>query len=373
MLAFEKSLSKADHRRGAVIPLVCLLMPVLVILAAFSINFAHMELVRTQAQIASDASVRAAGRTFALTGSLDASKTIARDLASRNSMYRSPIALPDSSFTLGASTRTWTAERFTFKPLSELPAGTKPNSLKIEVSDNNQRHLFPNLGGQTTFTFNRTAISTQVEVDIALVLDRSGSMAYAADETASGWFFPKAAPPGWSFGQAVPPKSRWLDLVSASNSFLNYLEQSFVDENVALATYGTTATIDRGMSKNYQTIRQGIDSYTKNFPTGSTNIGDGITKGGTLLASGRAFASKVMVVMTDGIRTAGPDPVPIATSLGKQGVIIYTVTFSNEADKTVMANVAAAGSGKHFHAATGSNLQTVFETIARSIPTIITQ
>jgi Mg-chelatase subunit ChlD len=161
--------------------------------------------------------------------------------------------------------------------------------------------------------------------------------------------------------------------VGASNSFLDYLENSFVDENVSLATYGTAATIDRGMTKNYQLIRQGIDAYTQKYPTGSTNIGDGITKGGTLLSSGRTFASKVMVVMTDGIRTAGPDPVPIATTLGKQGVIIYTVTFSNEADKTLMAKVAAAGSGKHFHAATGSNLQAVFENIARSIPTIITQ
>lgn len=373
MLAFEKSKFKAGLRKGAVVPLVCLLMPVLIVLAAFSINFAHMELVRTQAQIASDASVRAAGRTFALTGDLNAAKAIARNLAQRNSMNRRPISLPDSAFTLGASTRTFTAERFNFQPISKLPAGTKPNSLKIDVNDNSQQHLFPNLGGQKTFTFNRTAVSTQVEVDIALVLDRSGSMAYAADETASGWFLPKAAPPGWNFSQFAPPKSRWLDLVAASDGFLSYLEQSFVDENVALATYGTTATMDRGMSKNYLTIREGINVYTQKFPTGSTNIGDGITKGGTLLASGRSFASKVMVVMTDGIWNEGPDPVSIATKLGKQGVIIYSVTFSNEADKTLMAKVATAGSGKHFHATTGSNLQTVFENIARSIPTIITQ
>lgn len=373
MLAFERKLYKAGRRRGAVVPLVCLLMPVLIILAAFSINFAHMELVRTQAQIASDAAVRAAGRTYALTGDLNAAKAIARNLAQRNSMNRRPINLPDSAFTLGASTRTFTAERFSFKPMNELPAGTKPNSLRIDVRDDDQRHLFPNLGGQKTFSFNRTAVSTQVEVDIALVLDRSGSMAYAADETASGWFLPKAAPPGWNFGQYAPPRSRWLDLVAASNGFLSYLEESFVDENVSLATYSSAATIDRGMTKNYQSIRDGINTYTQNFPSGSTNIGDGISKGGALLATGRTFASKVMVVMTDGIRTAGPDPVPVATTLGRQGVIIYTVTFSNEADRSLMGRVANAGSGKHFHASTGSNLQTVFENIARSIPTIITQ
>jgi hypothetical protein len=62
--------TRTSHRprRGAIVPLVCLLLPVLIVLAAFSINFAHMELVRTQAQVAADASVRAAGRTFTLTG-----------------------------------------------------------------------------------------------------------------------------------------------------------------------------------------------------------------------------------------------------------------------------------------------------------------
>lgn len=373
MLAFEARQKKLPSRRGAVVPMVCLLLPMLIVLAAFSINFAHMELVRTQAQIASDASVRAAGRTFALTGDLNASKAMARTLAARNAIGGKPLALPDSAFTLGASTRTYTAERFNFKPMGEVSAGTKANSLRIVVDDSTQRHLFPSFGGSQTFNFNRTAISTQVEVDISLVLDRSGSMAYASNETANGWFLPKAAPPGWDFGQYAPPQSRWLDLVNASNAFLNYLEQSFVDEHVALATYGSTATIDRPLNSKYATIRQGIDVYTKNFPSGATNIQDGIIKGAALLSSGRVFASKVMVVMTDGIRTAGGDPIPEATKLGKEGVIIYTVTFSNEADQSTMKKVATAGNGKHFHASSPAALTEAFETIARSIPTIITQ
>lgn len=373
MLAFESRTRNLPCRRGAIVPMVCLLLPMLIVLAAFSINFAHMELVRTQAQIASDASVRAAGRTFALTGDLNASKAMARNLAERNAIGGKPLALPDSAFTLGASTRTYTAERFNFKPMGQVAAGTKANSLRIVVDDSTQRHLFPTFSGQRTFSFNRTAISTQVEVDIVLVLDRSGSMAYASNESASGWSLPKAAPKGWNFGQFAPPQSRWLDLVNASNAFLDYLEQSFVDEQVALATYGSTASKDRALNAKYASIREGIDVYTKNFPSGATNIQDGIIKGASLLASGRVFASKVMVVMTDGIRTAGGDPVAEALKHGKEGVIIYTVTFSNEADQSTMRKVATAGSGKHFHASSPEALKEAFETIARSIPTIITQ
>ncbi len=183
---------------------------------------------------------------------------------------------------------------------------------------------------------------------------------------------PKNAPKGWAFGLYAPPKSRWLDLVNASDAFLKYLEQSHVAEHVALATYGSTATTDKPMTPTYQSIRDGIDRYTRNYPSGATNIHDGIVKGTALLKSGRAFASKVMVIMTDGIRTAGPDPVSEATKLGKDGVIIYTVTFSNEADQSTMKKVAVAGSGQHFHANSAATLQKAFETIARSIPTIIT-
>lgn len=360
-------------RRGAIIPLVCLLLPLIVGLAAFSINFAHMQLISTQAQIASDASVRGAGRTFSLTGDLVAARTMARTLASRNLIGNNVLDLPDSCFTLGSSTRRSSAERFQFTPVAQLPRNASANSLRILIQETNQQHLMPNILAQRTFHLNRVAISSQVEVDIALVLDRSGSMAYATNEAPNGYFFPAAAPPGWAFGHRVPPRSRWLDLVNASNAFLTFLEGSFVDEHVSLATYGSTATSDRPMSSNYATIRQGIDVYTRSFPAGATNIEAGIITGAGLLQRGRPFASKVMVLMTDGIRTAGGDPIHQASSLGRQGVIIYTVTFSDQADRAAMQRVAQAANGLHFHAASGADLTQAFQAIARSIPTIITQ
>jgi hypothetical protein len=348
------------------------MLPVLIILAAFSINFAHMELIRTQAQIASDAAVRAAGRTFSLTGSLADSRAAARNVTAQNLVGGRVMPLPDSSFVLGTSTRSASAQRFNFQPLP-IGSNTRPNAMRISVNQQDLQPLFRGINGMNSYGYTRTAVSTQVEVDIVLVLDRSGSMAYAADERASGFFYPQAAPPGWNFGMAVPSRSRWLDLVSASDAFLRILEDSFVAEQVGLVTYGDSSTLDRALSPTYTTVRDGINRYTRNYPAGATNIAAGISTGNTVLSRGRTFASKVMVLMTDGIRTAGSDPVPTATTLGNQGIIIYTVTFSNEADQTTMRRVATAGNGQHFHAITGSSLQTAFENIARSIPTIITE
>lgn len=77
--------------------------------------------------------------------------------------------------------------------------------------------------------------------------------------------------------------------------------------------------------------------------------------------------------MTDGIHNVGTDPLPVAKSAGANGIMVYTVTFSNEADQSRMRSVAAAGSGKHYHAADGEELRKAFREIANSLPTLLTQ
>jgi Ca-activated chloride channel homolog len=367
---------RSELRRGAITTLVALMLPMLVILAAFAMNFAYMELTRTQAMIAADASARAGGRTFALTGSLANAKLNAQNAANRNLIAGSALTLRDSDFITGISTRATSADRFNFSPSTN-----NPNSLKVVINRSSSginggiSHLFPNIFGASSFEITRTSVSTRVDVDIAFVMDRSGSMAFAANEVSTPINIPVNAPTGWFFGDPAPPLSRWLDLDNAARAFLTELSSSPVNEQVALVTYGSSASIDRSMTGNYAQIQSGLSFYTNSFPSGATNIGDGLNKGASALGGGRNFASKVIVLMTDGRRTPGlgPNPVNVATNLAKQGVIIFTVTFSDEAEQNEMRNVANAGMGKHFHAVDAASLTTVFETIARTIPTILTQ
>lgn len=60
-----------DNRRGAIMGVMALIFPVLVMLAAFAINSAHMQLTRTQLMVATDAAARAGGRAFSETQSVD--------------------------------------------------------------------------------------------------------------------------------------------------------------------------------------------------------------------------------------------------------------------------------------------------------------
>jgi Mg-chelatase subunit ChlD len=160
--------------------------------------------------------------------------------------------------------------------------------------------------------------------------------------------------------------------VDAADAFTGELAEAAFVAHVALVTYGDSAKIDSAMSGDFSRVATGLRAYTQAFKSGNTNIGDGIVKGEAALAKGRDFASKVVVVMTDGIRTTGPDPVPLAQKLGDKGVIVFTVTFSDEADVNLMKRVAEKGMGQHFHAKDANALAQVFATIARKIPTILT-
>ncbi len=72
------------------------------------------------------------------------------------------------------------------------------------------------------------------------------------------------------------------------------------------------------------------------------------------------------------IHNTGTDPIYAATLAAKENIIIYTVTFSNEADMATMQEIASIGTGKHIHAVTGADLMRAFQEIAKSLPTLIT-
>lgn len=63
------------HRRGVVVPLVAVILPVIMILAAFAVNLSYIELTRTELRIAADAATRAAGRTLIDTNDLALSRS----------------------------------------------------------------------------------------------------------------------------------------------------------------------------------------------------------------------------------------------------------------------------------------------------------
>ena len=369
---------RIKHRRGGILPLMAILLPITLMFSAFAINVAYLELSRTEMFICADAVTRASGRDFAISGDKSNAMKLGRQAATLNTVGGQAMQLANTDFVFGEASRPDLSKRYTFDPNGSFPNAVEITLRKTSGSSNGRLAMMMPLifGGVTSIDATKTSRSNPLEADIAIVLDRSGSMAYSATEVADG-SVPKSAPSGWTFGQAAPPNSRWRDAVASVNVFLAEINKTPMKEMVSLSTYNSDAGTDVGLTTDQSQIVSAMDKYTQNFYAGGTNITSGIDCGRlTLLSSAsRPYAAKVMVVLTDGINNVGTKTQLIAAAnLAKsKNIIIYTVTFSNEADKTTMAQIAAIGLGKYAHATSATDLQNIFKDIAKGLPLLLTQ
>ncbi|MEP3927854.1 vWA domain-containing protein [Rhodopirellula bahusiensis] len=360
---------RSKDRSGTTVVMLVILLPVMLAVAAYCINVVYMEMARTELQISTDLATRAAGRVLAVTGDKGEAIDAAERLLEANPYLNRTLSIGDADIIFGKSTRTEENRRYEFTP------DKKVNSVSLRgFGADDVPMLFPTMGVPIEFRPIKQAVATQVELDIAIVLDRSGSMAFAHDEVAKNGS-PAAAPPGWKMGHAVPKDARWLDTVAAVNGFLDIMDDSSHDERVSLSTYSDKSKADVKLTSDYTEIRAAMNTHSRKFKGGATNIGSGILAGGKTLGDkelARSWASRVLIVMSDGIHNTGTEPVPAAQQVANEQIMIFTVTFSDEANIQEMEKVAVSGGGQHFHAKDSQQLAEAFRKIAKSLPTLIT-
>ncbi len=137
-----------------------------------------------------------------------------------NPCGQSTVPLSTIDIDFGVATRFKESEPYAFS------AGkSNPNAVRMAGNGSYEvPMLFPTMGLPIEFQPMKGAICTQTEHDIAIVLDRSTSMAYAADES-SETLRPRSAPLFWTIGQPAPPESRWRDATTAVRDFLTFLNR----------------------------------------------------------------------------------------------------------------------------------------------------
>jgi Ca-activated chloride channel homolog len=89
-----------------------------------------------------------------------------------------------------------------------------------------------------------------------------------------------------------------------------------------------------------------------------------------------SYESAVIILLSDGRRTTGPDPLELARIAADRGVRIYTVGFGTidgaridfgewsiyvRLDEETLKQIATITRGEYFHAATGADLQKVYQ------------
>ena len=399
--------------------LMGLLLPIMALLAAFCINTAQMQLTRTELVIATDASAKAAGRTFSELQTVEAAKTAGRVTAALNTVDGDPLQIREmdsaNEIEFGASTQPDGPNgRYHFQkiPTSQVANGSvvasaiRVNGLRnADGLSGRVPLIIPGILSQDEFSTTQSSIAMQVDRDISLVLDRSGSM----DNV--NWDWPSGTSPWYAstkdagvaagklttrdgryyyasgensttykewawedhYGLGPPPRSAWTYLLQAVDAFIDVLDVTAQEEQVSIASYSTDGRLDTYLEKDHEHVSDIVHAMS---PGGNTAIGRGMEEGiqALLDSAARPFAEKTMVVMTDGMHNQGIDPVAVAqTLMNNYHLTIHTVTLGSGADQNRMGQVAQIGGGKHYHANQGDELVAIFQEIANNLPTILTQ
>jgi|SRR6056297_954561 len=406
-----------QKRRGSVLSLLAFLLPVLGILAAFTINSAYMQLTKTELMVATDAAARAGGRGLSEYQDADLAREAARITAAQNTVAGQPLRLSSGAggdIEFGMANPVAGSARFSFTPVSSgaVIAGDSANAVRIAGrrtagSENGPvEMLIKGFISADSFEPRRSSVAMQVDRDIVLVLDRSGSMdwteyiwpsgkspwyystIYAGIdagyiyESGGSFYYTSGTTPTiyqdwvWEdyYNLGPAPNSPWEDLVLAVQGFLDVLEETPQIERVGLASYASNSSLDLHLTSDYSQVTNELATLG---PWGSTAIGEGMQQGQSALLNtthARPYAAKTMVVMTDGMHNSGIDPVTVAGHIaGSSQVTIHTVTFTSGADKVRMQSVANIGGGQHYHADNGLALISTFREIANNLPTILTE
>ncbi|MFJ6677127.1 VWA domain-containing protein [Actinosynnema sp. NPDC091369] len=181
-------------------------------------------------------------------------------------------------------------------------------------------------------------------VDIELVLDRSGSMQDAID-----------------------------DLKTAAKSFVDIIDEATdgsLDGVVAngsrigVVSFADGATVDTALSSDANAAKSAIDALVA---AGGTNHSAAISTGQAQLAGSVPANEKIMVIMTDGQTTVGPDASPAAQAARDAGTEIFGIGLGSVDANEIRDWTSDPDATHYYEAPTAAQLQEVFEAIGAAI------
>ncbi len=336
------------RREGSMLVLVSVVMILFMVCAAFCVDIAYMHMVKSELRTAVDASSRAGTETLIRTQDEATAIAAAIQIAEANSVAGNGLTLELSDVSVGEAEPLENG-RFEFSPGGDqLNAVSVVGARSASSPDGDVGLFFGSVFGVNGFSPTLDSVSAGSVRDIALVLDRSGSM-----------------------NARLAGGTRLTALIDAVNAFIQEIESSSPNSNISLTTYSTRSQRDIPLTENFGAVSAQVNSLRAR---GLTNIFQGIRQGSDSLqqdGNRRRFADRTIVVMTDGNFNAGGNPTPSARLAAGRDHTIHTITFSNGANQAIMRQVADIGGGIHIHADSAGDLTEAFQEIARTLSVVI--
>ena len=403
MIRIRSAVFHDRSRHGAAHVLIAMMLFAFLVTSALTIDFAYMQLVRTELRTATDAAAKAGAEALARTQDSNAAIAAAVAYGSQNKVAGRNFQLRNSDISLGRVTGqangSWT-----------FVAGTTPfNSVRVnsKVADNalfgSVPTFFGPAFGHPGFATSQQATAGQQEVEVILCLDRSGSMLF--DMSGTDWAYPPNNPnlstftawgTTWRYHLSPPhpTASRWAVLANAVNIFLQEAGTFTNPPRTGLVTWGTDYTMPIAPSTFYPAAEtdHALPSFNSfSFPANVTAIQNDIAArtsvpmmGGTNLSAGldmavaqfatansRPLSNKVIILLTDGAWNAGRDPLAAAEDARAAGIMVHTVSMLTS-NQTVLQQVASTTGGQYYATQNETQLRNAFQELARTLPIVLT-
>lgn len=209
----------------------------------------------------------------------------------------------------------------------------------------------PNGNGGYTITMEAyttgtvTSSTKTVPVDIVLVLDQSGSMAYDFNGNSTD----------------TNANRRQYAMKQAVSTFISAVAEKYTadaDHRMAIVTYGSSASTLQGwtyVNAAGKSTLTGKINGLPDRPSGATNVAAGMNSAANLMGSGYNYTGtntkrqKVVIVFTDGVPTTSTDfntgvangAIKSAKTLKDNGVTVYSVGIFNGANPNQLYGTAS--------------------------------
>ena len=367
--------SRNPQRSGSIIVLTAVSLIVLLIFAALLVDVAWMSSIQTEAQLASDISVRGALSSYVNDRSTDSydvrvarAQAVGETLFENTVVGRGTIDVDPTSFVFGVRD-----EAGTFSPSSTDFA----NSVRLDLPNIRPDGFGLFLGpliGVDTFNTSPSSTSTYDPIDLVLCLDISRSMAKEVGSNNA---------PNGDTDLPPAPGSRWRALEDSVNVFLQSAESQAPSLRIALISFGggrfnrVVTPWDEERTRlmngfdfigaNRSNIEDSLAFISSNTLAADTPMRQALELSRTVFQQNSLETTgKVCILLSDGRATHSTgDPLPAATALAQDEVTIHTIYFagSDTAGLTQLQAIANEGGGLALNADNEQQLDDAFKQI----------